>query len=361
MDDLEDDEEQHLSTLHELEATQEEISSYQGLLKDLPEIYERKFNERLKPILDRNQHLIDEREHLLQQLRQALPSAPGEVPMLPSAPPPPPQEPVPPSGPSQPSGARRWWLAGVSVLGVALGLNLNQQLAPKSRTSPTAEHTEQRRQDKPSLAMADNLRNNVVDQALAEWRFFDRPTMQNRRMVKTGRTEADPAQWPRVLTYWREGTGKASLRDRADVTSSDHPWSAAFISYVMKQAGAAEKFPAAVSHSGLIKEAIYNRQVAANNASIVGFRVTEHAPRVGDLLCAARGWAAGQVTYENAGGFVFFPSRCELVIRTDPGQISTIGGDLMDSVTLHQIKAVHGKVAPEEAKDYLVVLQTKLN
>lgn len=363
---LEDEEEQYLATLHELEATQEDIASYQGLLKDLPEIYERKFNERLKAILDRQQHLIDEREQLLQHVRQALPAAGGEIRTLLASPPDPPlavEETVLPS--RRPVRGRPWWLLAVAALGLTVGLQLQQRSVPESPT-PAADALPQPAaaappRDPAPLPPATSLRGRVVERAMAEWTLFDQPTLQKGRLLRAGRKEGDPGQWQRVLTYWREGLQNSSVRDRGAVTSRDHPWSAAFIAYVMRQAGAGDRFPYAASHSGSIKEAIYNRQHSVADAKLIGYNVTEYAPRPGDLLCATRSWASGQVSYRNATRFDFFPSRCEVVIRTSADQIVAIGGDLMDAVTRHTINAVNGKIAPESAQDWLVVIQTRLD
>ena len=368
---LEDEEDQHLATLHELEATLEDIANYQGLLKDLPEIYERKFNERLKPLLDRQQHLIDERQQLLHQLRQSLPPPSAESSrLLPPAPDPPaPEEAVLPSRP--PDWRRPLWLLGIAALGLTVGLLLStsQQKAqdppdasPLPTSSPAAADPSATTQQEASpLAEATSLRGRVVAHAMGEWKAFERPLLKDGTLVRVGRKEGDPGQWQRVITYWREGLLSDSVRNHADVISRDHPWSAAFIAYVMRQAGAKDQFPYAASHSGSIKEAIYNRQNSVQNARLVGHPVMDYAPRPGDLLCATRAWAVGKVTYANAGGFDFFPSRCELVISTTPGLIDAIGGDLRDAVVRHRIRAVNGKIAPEAAEDWLVVIQTQLD
>jgi hypothetical protein len=65
----------YLSTLEELEAARNQLSNYQSLLRDLPELYERKFEERLRPIRDRNRALNQEGEGLREQLDRALPAA----------------------------------------------------------------------------------------------------------------------------------------------------------------------------------------------------------------------------------------------------------------------------------------------
>lgn len=64
----------YLSTLEELEAARHQLANYQSLLRDLPELYERKFEERLRPIRDHNRALSQEGAGLREQLDQALPA-----------------------------------------------------------------------------------------------------------------------------------------------------------------------------------------------------------------------------------------------------------------------------------------------
>ena len=85
--------------------------------------------------------------------------------------------------------------------------------------------------------MVPSLRQRAVAQALAEWKFFDRPTFQNDILEKKGRQAADPGRWQRILAYWTEGVSDPSMRYREDVIGNAHPWSAVFLSYVLKKAG----------------------------------------------------------------------------------------------------------------------------
>jgi anti-sigma factor RsiW len=122
----EDEEEQHLATRDALEATQAQINTYQTLLKDLPEIFERKFNERLQPILDRQHQLLQERELLLDRLHQHLPEG-VPAPVAGALPP----------GPSDPTLSRRaWgrrfgWLVCVALLGGWIGVQMSHHLAKR--------------------------------------------------------------------------------------------------------------------------------------------------------------------------------------------------------------------------------------
>ena len=55
-----------------------QISELESLLEDLPEIFERKFGQRLQPVLERQEQLLADNRHLQHQIRRLAP-APGEV------------------------------------------------------------------------------------------------------------------------------------------------------------------------------------------------------------------------------------------------------------------------------------------
>lgn len=59
----------------ELAAARLKRDRYQALLKELPEVFEGKFKERVRPLQERNQQLIDEGEALREQIRRTLPAA----------------------------------------------------------------------------------------------------------------------------------------------------------------------------------------------------------------------------------------------------------------------------------------------
>lgn len=70
----------------ELCAAREELAALQALLEDLPEIFERKFQSRLQPILGEQERLIQENGALRQQLLQLRPQTGALQPMLPPVP-----------------------------------------------------------------------------------------------------------------------------------------------------------------------------------------------------------------------------------------------------------------------------------
>jgi hypothetical protein len=65
----------HEMLAEELEAARSKRDSYQALLKDLPEVFEGKFRERVRPVQQRNEQLLEEGMALREQIRRALPQA----------------------------------------------------------------------------------------------------------------------------------------------------------------------------------------------------------------------------------------------------------------------------------------------
>lgn len=137
------------------------------------------------------------------------------------------------------------------------------------------------------------------------------------------RKENEPAMRPLLETYWRTGVGY--LPSQANWWSAV-PWSAAFISYVVRQAGAGSAFRYSAGHS-YYTVAARNNRLANNSNPFKAYRTSETAPRVGDIVCKNRG--AG-VTYDSLREGV--PTHCDIVVEVQPGRLITIGGNVSNSV-----------------------------
>ncbi|MGB7565131.1 MAG: RodZ domain-containing protein [Prochlorococcaceae cyanobacterium] len=82
------DDPQELAALQrELEAARAQLADLEGLLGDLPQMFERKFEQRLEPLLDQQRLIAEENQRLLDQVRHVLGSGdpPGGRPALPAA------------------------------------------------------------------------------------------------------------------------------------------------------------------------------------------------------------------------------------------------------------------------------------
>jgi hypothetical protein len=70
----------------ELEAARSQLTDLEGLLGELPQIFENKFQERLQPMLEQQRLIVEENQDLLDQVRHVLGSGdpPGGRPALPA-------------------------------------------------------------------------------------------------------------------------------------------------------------------------------------------------------------------------------------------------------------------------------------
>ena len=113
----------------------------------------------------------------------------------------------------------------------------------------------------------------------------------------------------------------------------DIPWSAAAISFMVRNAGEAYAgFKFAAAHSRYVHHAIRAREAEDRSVPFWGVRLHEGKPQVGDIVC--RGRAENTVTFEVARSSEFFKSHCDIIMRIDsPGQkVIAIGGNVSHSV-----------------------------
>jgi peptidoglycan hydrolase-like protein with peptidoglycan-binding domain len=145
-----------------------------------------------------------------------------------------------------------------------------------------------------------------------------------------GIRQTDPQVTAVLQDYWKAGPGLsftvAQIRSKA--FQATHPWSAAFISWVMRKAGAGKAFKYSGLHSVYISAAKANR-IAGNANPFKAYRLSEVAPRVGDLVCCKRA-AGSKVTYDSIRAGM--KTHCDIVVAVKPGAITVIGGNVDQSV-----------------------------
>jgi hypothetical protein len=170
--------------------------------------------------------------------------------------------------------------------------------------------------------------------------------------------ERQPGLWQRVGEYWWEGmnagqpdaawTGKHDAHGKVFPVpdNGQYAWSAAFISYVMRIAGAGEKFPYSPDHAYYINYAARAAQGKITNPLLVAEDPASYAPRLGDLICFPRG-KARTLTFADLPTAHGFPAHCSIVTAGQPNQLSVIGGNVDDAVTLQHVPATDtGRIGP---------------
>jgi hypothetical protein len=213
-----------------------------------------------------------------------------------------------------------------------------------------------------------DVQRRIVALALQEWKFFgsriaapadaeddDRdPTADERRRR---RSRLPPEEAARVAAsiagYWAvtpEGSWiVARQNDRWNGEDGvaarwNAPWSAAFISWVMCEAGlgATARFQRAIAHHAYIDQAIRARDGRAPQAAFVAYDPGEAAIAPGDLLCSSRRPAYRTIAERRRQMGAGARSHCDVVVEVDErGQrIHAVGGNVRGVVSLKRLPAI---------------------
>ncbi len=180
--------------------------------------------------------------------------------------------------------------------------------------------------------------------------------------------ERKPGLWERVGEYWWEGvnagepdarwTGKHDGQGKVFpvAVNGDYAWSAAFISYVMRIAGAGAAFPYAPDHAAYINYAARAALGVVRDPLLVAENPANYAPRLGDLVCLPRGAARGMV-FADLPTAQDFPAHCSIVVGSRTGEVSVIGGNVDDAVTMEHLHANGQGELEGNRENWFVVLK----
>lgn len=200
------------------------------------------------------------------------------------------------------------------------------------------------------LAPPETIRASMLRLAEQEWFAFNGQTI---RYNALGREIIDP------VGFWEDEKKGAALVTKywqsigSDWTGLDvdKPWSAAFISWVMANAGVpADEMPASATHAGYLRAAI-----KGGGAHWQPHPPGDYAPRAGDLICATR---AGQKIER----FDDIPAgatlHCDIVVMTGVGRLWSIGGNVRNSVTRTERPIdENGHLTAESGRRWFLVLE----
>lgn len=218
-------------------------------------------------------------------------------------------------------------------------------------------------------------RRRVVDVAVQEWAFFGMQTIDatrieerilppglvpdainpklpapriEREFARLGMSESNDELDTTIAGYWSSTPdGPRILAQQNDAWSAPggnsvgwvQPWSAAFISWVICEAGLGEmaQFQRSIAHRNYIDQAIRARDGMDADAAYVAYDAGEAPIEPGDLLCNARASAEYRMLADrrrDVGRFA--PTHCDIVVKIDEraGRIFVIGGNVVQSVSL---------------------------
>ena len=206
-------------------------------------------------------------------------------------------------------------------------------------------------------------RERIVDIAVQEWAFFGfhivdqtGPPPPRRSGPFRRRPWMEPIESERVSSaiagYWSITPDGNWILERQNAFWRGplgvgerwrDPWSAAFISWTMCEAGMTESsaFRRSINHHTYIDQAIRARDGAVRNTSYVAWNVGEQQIEPGDLLCSARrhGYRNLQDRRRHLGDGA--RTHCDIVVHIDPQRerILAIGGNVRGRVSLKLLYA----------------------
>jgi hypothetical protein len=211
-----------------------------------------------------------------------------------------------------------------------------------------------------------SARRRVVHLARCEWIAFGRQRLLLDRgwpesQVDFGPDEDALSVWPRVAEYWDAADPRhaAEVRAAAERAGSPElwpawrrPWSAAFVSWVMRGAGLPD-FTPDPAHSDYLRAALQRRP-----ESVVD--LADYTPVAGDVVCAGRGSGPrdaaeflGRLREERG----YFPSHCDIVVDVRSDALTLIGGNVKNAVTATITSVVDGRIPPTTTRSWAVALR----
>lgn len=143
----------------------------------------------------------------------------------------------------------------------------------------------------------------------------------------------------------------AAALDRVAVV--DTPWSAAFVSWTARAAGLGpDQFAFSEAHADYAAAAaVAGRHETRGDATSYALRacdLLQTTPRIGDLVCQARGRAAGMDSFAAlepalaSRGSGALPMHCDVVVAIDRAGFDTVGGNVLQSVTRRSLAFAPG-------------------
>jgi len=262
----------------------------------------------------------------------------------------------------------RWLLGGAGLAmiwaGSLVGLTVWMSRVPYDAHAPAYA----------SRPYAPFTRQAAIAIARREWRAWGEVVVDEPSPPSGVKLERQEGLWQRVGDYWWEGVSPTNVDtawtgmhdDTGTVFPADqdgvYAWSAAFVDYVMRVAGARDLFPYAVAHADYINAAALATRGEASKLGIRAEKPEVYAPRPGDLICAGRHDAA-RMRYDDLPA-PHFASHCAIVVDKAPGLLSIIGGNVADAVALTHVPTTpdgllvntNGQVLDERYSWFVIVV-----
>ena len=202
----------------------------------------------------------------------------------------------------------------------------------------------------------------MIARATREWELFGRQTVvfqgSEESIPHVGAWEDDGGVYSRrVNDYWR-----AVAKPHLDGLDCGQPWSAAFVSWLMREAGVPEdQFPSTSAHGVYLAHAI--NEAGYPGRYFVPRDAADYSPSPGDLICAFRGSLRpailpGETSPETFRGT---NTHCDLVVSKDGRLLDAIGGNVRNSVSRVTLELDgDGRLQAVPRRTWFLILQNRL-
>ena len=180
-------------------------------------------------------------------------------------------------------------------------------------------------------------RKSLIMKALSEWYLFDRGNIKE---------NVDPG-YVYVGKYWK------LLGMNYDGRDTTKYWSAAFISYVVYEAGGYSGFKYSQSHCDYVREAIKGQKKEDKNYPFWCYDRNKEKPKLGDIVCC---WRNEKTTYDQASqNEEWYASHCDIIVGIDKQKVFTIGGNVNNSASVRAYNLDEEGLLKDENKVYALM------
>lgn len=167
--------------------------------------------------------------------------------------------------------------------------------------------------------------------------------LEYRRFLFGTRHETHPASRDRIKDYW------LSFAAAAEPVSV--PWSAAFISFIVKNAQLSKSFKFSGRHTAYMSDSKNAKTAGDASRAYWAVKLSDRKLKVGDLVGAYRsGGSCGSAvrTYASLPGD--FCSHCDVVVAIRDGKAITLGGNLSNTLKAKELSLTSTGHAPAGGK-----------
>lgn len=196
-----------------------------------------------------------------------------------------------------------------------------------------------------------SAKTSMVLLAVGEWGRFGKQVITYSkdappRTEQLGIKEREAPQ--RIADYWASVGNRLSGLD-------DVPWSAAFISWDIENAGVPRELFCPDQRHTIYVERIVER-AKRPGAAFIPHEPDAYAPKVGDLVCASREGSGTTLQNLNRGA-----GHCDIVVDVQPDHLSAIGGNVGDSVSRNVFPLdASGILSPLSGRPFFAVIENRL-